>query len=282
MNFTSKQKNGVPLLDRYRCFVCQKWKHNALFSKKQLGTYTYKIASGQSEINGVTAHLRCMLCNGGQSTELKCQGPCGLVRALDGFSKQARSNGGSQWCQACTAWKEAQEPGVTTAPAISTDIAPDEQDTFATTTSNEDDGGALSDPEAGAYSDDDYDSYSYAGTAASEVSAGVRTNFSEVPYQGFGALSLSGASENQTENIPFGLPSRVPAGNTYTAYDHQGHAPVKQRTSSETASQASNATVAPPRSSKWAKPAKTVEPKTTTPVAVPPRRGYASDSEDEM
>ncbi|PMD44989.1 hypothetical protein L207DRAFT_577936 [Hyaloscypha variabilis F] len=306
MNFTSKQKNGVPLLDRYRCFVCQKWKHNALFSKKQLGTYTYKIASGQSEINGVTAHLRCMLCNGGQSTELKCQGPCGLVRALDGFSKQARSNGGSQWCQACTAWKEAQEPGVTTAPAISTDIAPDEQDasedttskTFATTTSNEDDGGALSDPEAGAYSDDDYDSYSYAGTAASEVSAGVRTNFSEVPYQGFGALSLSGASENQTENIPFGqvlaflllihktnrnrLPSRVPAGNTYTAYDHQGHAHVKQRTSSETASQASNATVAPPRSSKWAKPAKTVEPKTTTPVAVPPRRGYASDSEDEM
>jgi hypothetical protein len=97
------RKNGVKLLDRYRCFVCQKWKHNALFSKKQLGTYTYKIASGQS-VDGVSSHLRCMLCNGGQSTELKCQGPCGLVRALDGFSKQARSNGGSQWCQACTAY----------------------------------------------------------------------------------------------------------------------------------------------------------------------------------
>ncbi|PMD29887.1 hypothetical protein L207DRAFT_592937 [Hyaloscypha variabilis F] len=88
-----------------------------------------------------------------------------------------------------------------------------------------------------------------ANSAKHTLQEGIfRTSF----YQDFGALSLSGASGDQTENIPFGLPSRVPAGNTYTA------------------------------SSKWAKPAKTVESKTTTPVAVPPRRGYASDTEDEM
>jgi hypothetical protein len=107
-------------------------------------------------------------------------------------------------------------------PAVTSDVAPDEQDMFATTTTYEDDAGAFSDPEAGAGSDDDYDypSYGYPGkndihdpgeiltrsigTTASDFdatsSAGVRTNYVAVPYHGLGALSLSGASESQTEN----------------------------------------------------------------------------------
>jgi hypothetical protein len=102
-------------------------------------------------------------------------------------------------------------------------VAPDEQDIFATTTAYEEDFGAFSDPEAGAGSDDDYYDYPsygypgkndirdpgnlltrYIGTAASDLDAassvGVRTNYVAVPYHGLGALSLSGASESQTEN----------------------------------------------------------------------------------
>jgi hypothetical protein len=70
---------------------------------------------------------------------------------------------------------------------------------------------------------------------------------------------------------------------TYTAFDSAGHPHVKQRIPSDTASQAS--TVAPLKNSKWAKPAgRRNEPKMTTPVVPPParRRGYNSDSEDEM
>jgi hypothetical protein len=107
-------------------------------------------------------------------------------------------------------------------PAVTSDVAPDEQDIFATTATYEEEIGALSDPEAGAGSDDDYDypSYGYPGkndihdagkilmryigTAASDLdatsSAGIRTNYVAVPYHGLGALSLSGASESQTEN----------------------------------------------------------------------------------
>lgn len=296
-NFTSEQKKSVRLLDRYKCFICQKWKPNACFSKKQLGTYTYKEGTGQS-VDGVSARLRCMACVGGQTGELRCEGPCGLVLALDAFSKQARSNGGSKWCVSCTSWKEAAEPGVTTAPAVSTDIAPDEQDTYnATATASENDNNAaMSDPEAG-WSDDEYESYGYPGAGTSELdaasSAGVHTNFTAVPYAGFGALSLSGASENENSYAaPLGQPSRGACGlgsslsgnvPTYTAYDSHGNAHTKQRVPSETASQASNATVVPERNSNWAKPAgRRVEPKMTTPVVLPSAHGYGSDSEDEM
>ncbi|KAE9375395.1 hypothetical protein N431DRAFT_555829 [Stipitochalara longipes BDJ] len=325
MNFTSKLRNAVPLLNRYRCFVCQKWKHNACFSKNQLGTYTYKIAAGQS-VDGVSSHLRCRLCTGGQSNELTCQ-RCGNTYPLDGFSKQARSNGGSKWCKSCTSWKESQEPGVTTAPAVSTDIAPDEQDMYATTATNEDDGGALSDPEAGgAYSDDDYESYNYGYPSIAGSQLETTSIADAVPYQGLGALSLSGASENRaplgqvhmllfpfakltkvnrlpsrgsaggalsmsgasenpTEGTPFGLPMRSLAGGagdvpTYNAYDSQGNSHQKARIPSETTSMSSNTTVAP---GGWAKPIKTIGQKTITPVVVPAtRRGYASDSDDEM
>ena len=102
-------------------------------------------------------------------------------------------------------------------------MAPDEQDIFATATTYDEDAAAFSDPEAGAGSDDDYYDYPsygypgkndihhpgnfltrYIGTAASDLyatsSAGVRTNYVAVPYHGLGALSLSGASESQTQN----------------------------------------------------------------------------------
>lgn len=103
------------------------------------------LVSPRLQATVATALIRdSSICTGAGVAELKCQGPCGLVLALDSFSKQARCNGGSNWCLACTGWKEAAEPGVTTvrvqdqqrrsisdiykAPAVSTDIAPDEQD----------------------------------------------------------------------------------------------------------------------------------------------------------
>ncbi len=63
---------------------------------------------------------------------------------------------------------------------------------------------------SGAYSDDDYDGYSYGySTAASEADAasstGARTNFVAVPYHALGALSLqSGASDAKTEKTSKG------------------------------------------------------------------------------
>ncbi|PMD32964.1 HET-domain-containing protein [Hyaloscypha variabilis F] len=94
------------------------------------------------------------ICTGGQSMELKCQGPCGLLRALDGFSKQTRSNG-----------------------------------------------------------------ITIEGTNVSDYPS-IQGN-SHVTQRA-PSDSLPGASENQTENTPFGLPSRTPAG------DSQGNAHTNQ------------------------------------------------------
>jgi hypothetical protein len=53
------RRKAVQLPDRFRCDQCQKWKHHACFSKKQLNAFTYKKASGQS-VNGISARLRCV------------------------------------------------------------------------------------------------------------------------------------------------------------------------------------------------------------------------------
>ncbi len=70
-------------------------------------------------------------------------------------------------------------------------------------------------------------------------------------------------------------------GPTYTAYDAQGNGHQKQLVPSDTAL---DATEVPSRNnSNWAKPiGRRVDPKPSTPVVLPPRRAYDSESEDEM
>ncbi|KAN0113027.1 hypothetical protein V8E51_005978 [Hyaloscypha variabilis] len=111
----------------YKRRVCLKFKDNSSCSNTQLKVYKHKKRVGD-DINAVTAKRRCRQCTGGNVTELQWQGRCGLVLAIGQFYGQARRAGGSQWRKACSAWKEAQEPDVTTAPATAADVALDEQE----------------------------------------------------------------------------------------------------------------------------------------------------------
>ncbi|RDW62771.1 hypothetical protein BP5796_11073 [Coleophoma crateriformis] len=100
-------------------------------------------------LNAITAKLCCRTCKGEQVHEMECEGPCGLVKVLDDFSKAQRSTG-SRWCKACINWKEATEPGVVPVAAPNNDLAPDEE--FEYFGSRE----GTHDPEAGYDSDEDY------------------------------------------------------------------------------------------------------------------------------
>ncbi|KAH7351085.1 hypothetical protein BKA65DRAFT_476430 [Rhexocercosporidium sp. MPI-PUGE-AT-0058] len=213
---TSQQKKSVPLLDKYRCRVCEKWKEPASFSNKELNDFTYKYANG-TRLNGITARLRCRVCAGGSVTEKQCEGACKMWKDLQKFSKSARRNGGSQSCMACTLWVETQEPGmVTQNPPTGDGPAGDDDD------DDDDDewtaSGTFSDPEAGE-SDSDYEDStptitSNSGTPSrthvpapapgtrqipSVVTSSVGPrNHINVPYNGLAGLSLNGS--NNTNN----------------------------------------------------------------------------------
>lgn len=112
--------------------------------------------------------------------------------------------------------------------------------------------------------------------AGSEVKSQTSTN----AWAAFAASQSSSSAAVGARTAPRQAPI------TYTAYDPSGRAHTQQRVPSDTTSQASKATVvpAPARNSNWAKPAgsRNVAQKFTTPVAVPPRRGHESSSDDEM
>jgi hypothetical protein len=59
------------------------------FSKKQLNNFRWKKAN-DGRVNGITAKLCCRVCVGEQRQELQCNGPCGLWKCLDEFSKAQR------------------------------------------------------------------------------------------------------------------------------------------------------------------------------------------------
>lgn len=81
------------------------------FSNKELNDYKYKVANG-SRVNAFNSNLRCRGCKGEQVYppyiinssgsdktlrqvhELQCEGPCGLIKVLDDFSKAQRGRGG--------------------------------------------------------------------------------------------------------------------------------------------------------------------------------------------
>jgi len=94
---------------------------------------------------------------------------------------------------------------MTTQPSVSTEIAPDEQEMFDTSSGGfgGDETGAMSDPEGGFGSDDEYDDYANAYSALGSQLE-VASSVPAVPSQGLGALSLSGISETQAASKPFG------------------------------------------------------------------------------
>ncbi|KAL5321646.1 hypothetical protein ACEPPN_009606 [Leptodophora sp. 'Broadleaf-Isolate-01'] len=206
---TSAQRRNVPLLDKYRCRVCEKWKEPASFSNKELGDYTFKYANG-ARPNGITAKLRCRVCSGGSVTEKQCEGACKMWKDLQKFSKSARSNGGSQSCMACTLWVESQEPGmVTQNPPTGDGPAGDDDDDDDNWTAS----ATFSDPEAGD-SDSDYEDFARTTTSTTGSNNTTRVpapapgarqtptiitssvgprNHIDVPYNGLAGLSLNGS-----------------------------------------------------------------------------------------
>ncbi|CAL3972826.1 unnamed protein product [Diplocarpon coronariae] len=151
------QRECVKLLSTYRCRVCEKWLESANYSKKELNSYADKAARG-IVMNGRTAKLRCRPCSGGPLQEKQCEGPCGMWKELQQFSKASRSAGGTHWCQECTLWKLSNEHGVTSQAAPTGDLAPDEDDSYVAPDAN---GDYNADPEAGYGSSDDDDYYEF-------------------------------------------------------------------------------------------------------------------------
>ena len=75
----------------------------------------------------------------------------------------------SQWCQVCVLWKEAQEPGVTTAPLPSGNLgSDDEDDDYNATPGPVGEGDGWSDPEAG-YDGSDYEDYAPSTVSFSSI-----------------------------------------------------------------------------------------------------------------
>ncbi|CAG8971187.1 hypothetical protein HYALB_00010187 [Hymenoscyphus albidus] len=107
----------IALPAKLRCIQCQKWKHNGLFSNRQLNEVR----------RGNTRKLRCQGCTVDQREEMECEGPCSEVKSLDKFSKNARGAHGSHWCLECTDWKATGGPGVATGPIPGGLLAPDEE-----------------------------------------------------------------------------------------------------------------------------------------------------------
>ncbi|RFU26038.1 hypothetical protein B7463_g10306, partial [Scytalidium lignicola] len=124
-NFHSTdERKSIKLLPKYKCRICEKFKHPAGFSKRELNTYTNSIVN-RIPVTAISARLRCRECSGNQVSELQCEGPCGTWKDLESFSKNQRG-GGAHWCMECVMWKEAQEPGVLTRAAPNHELDADE------------------------------------------------------------------------------------------------------------------------------------------------------------
>ncbi|CZS99460.1 uncharacterized protein RAG0_07784 [Rhynchosporium agropyri] len=185
-------------MSSYICKVCRKYKDETSFSKNELKRCATK---------AMKADLRCRGCTGGAVTEKQCEGPCKQFKDLQKFSKSSRSNGGNQYCQECTVWKDSIEHGV-----VAENPPGDDGDS-----DDNSNGGVYSDPEAGD-SGSDYEDYARPPTsvASRNVAApriGTRQPPSaitgsiaprqhiQVPYHGLAAMSLTG---NNTSNSDTG------------------------------------------------------------------------------
>ncbi|PSS20516.1 hypothetical protein M430DRAFT_41821, partial [Amorphotheca resinae ATCC 22711] len=193
---SAEERKDIPLPDRqdqqFKCRQCDHWKNPISFSNKEIKDYQFKKYNLDS-INGVTARLRCRTCAGEQFHELQCEGPCGIWKSLDNFSKAQRTRG-SKWCQECIMWKEAAEPGVITTAAPGTDLSPDELN-----------------------QDSEWREDYYSGSEDAMDSDGEDLNKSYPPGSDVQALSSTGEKNKSTAgtmNTPD--PSTVPTQSTLT------------------------------------------------------------------
>ncbi|KFZ18493.1 hypothetical protein V501_01181 [Pseudogymnoascus sp. VKM F-4519 (FW-2642)] len=119
------KEKGIDLPATFKCRICTKVKPatNDHFSKKELKTYTSRIAMGRA-VTGFNANLRCRHCSGENVFELLCQ-YCNVTKSKDDFSYNQRTAALSARCKACVNWQETNEPGTETLPGPSMALHPD-------------------------------------------------------------------------------------------------------------------------------------------------------------
>ncbi|KFX99801.1 hypothetical protein V490_01650 [Pseudogymnoascus sp. VKM F-3557] len=115
---------GIGLPDNFKCRICNKVKpaNNDHFSKKEMKTYTSRIAMGR-DITPFSAKLRCRHCSGENVQELFCQF-CHTTKSKDDFSYNQRTDPKVARCKACVNWQETNEPGTETLPGPSMALQP--------------------------------------------------------------------------------------------------------------------------------------------------------------
>ncbi|KAH8811759.1 Stc1 domain-containing protein [Xylogone sp. PMI_703] len=282
---SSAERKSVKLLPKYKCRICEKFKHPASYSKKELNSYTNAIAN-RIPVTAITARLRCRECAGNQVNELQCEGPCGIWKDLESFSKNQRG-GGAHWCMECVLWKESQEPGVLTRAAPNQELDVDEvntnygDDTDPEGDADEDDGRSMVLPYRASHQ---YPAPSNGGFSKqkSHVPSSIThsQNIENLSIIVDGQSTISNPFENQdtASTISGWTPGdarRRVIGSTFNAYDPSGRLHVQNRPASTTgqtpsASEISQtAPVVPQGGGNWAKvPAHRTPP--SRPIA--PRR----------
>ncbi|RYP04974.1 hypothetical protein DL765_009995 [Monosporascus sp. GIB2] len=120
-NYTSRA-NALPT----QCAVGGEWKPASEFSQTQLKKWSAKKKHENDGITAANIGLTCKVHTGGpQSTQIKCQGPCGIRKHREAFSKSQR-NRPDAWCKQCTDWKERHPGDVIPGAAPNGDMSQDE------------------------------------------------------------------------------------------------------------------------------------------------------------
>ncbi|KAI1354300.1 hypothetical protein F5Y01DRAFT_311867 [Xylaria sp. FL0043] len=95
---------GTFLPRSFTCRVCGKDKKPEAYSKSQIQKWFTKKKNDRD--NSVTPHNIGLTCkdHASDQREVRCHGPCDLIKIVDRFSKNQR-NKPAPWCIACTEWK---------------------------------------------------------------------------------------------------------------------------------------------------------------------------------
>ncbi|TDZ23259.1 hypothetical protein C8034_v009380 [Colletotrichum sidae] len=100
---------GQKIPERFQCKVGGEWKPWSGFSKRQQKLVQDKLSKNQ-RIDPTRTGMVCRIHSGEPVKEIQCEGPCNLVRPLDDYSKNNRTNG-VFICKPCQHWTNSQEPG---------------------------------------------------------------------------------------------------------------------------------------------------------------------------
>ncbi|KAI1368959.1 hypothetical protein F5Y08DRAFT_208260 [Xylaria arbuscula] len=89
----------------FKCRKCSKNKPPAEFSQSQIQKWRTK--KRNDRYNTITPETAELICKDHSSDQrqIRCHGPCDLVKIVDHFSKAQRNNN-EPWCIDCTEWKE--------------------------------------------------------------------------------------------------------------------------------------------------------------------------------